>query len=110
MFRKDLITVKKTGSKFDKEFKYTELGKIKSEIKKIISPQVDELFKRIKSAEALDEKAQKDLYAELSRLVSEEQPADFLAFQLANVGFQKKVKGIEPGINMGYNYHLWYFE
>jgi hypothetical protein len=35
MFRKDLITVKKTGSKFGKEFKYTELGKIKSEIKDI---------------------------------------------------------------------------
>lgn len=35
MFRKDLITVKKTGSKFGKEFKYTELGKIKSEIKNL---------------------------------------------------------------------------
>ncbi len=74
------------------------------------SPQVDELFKRIKSKEALDEGARKELYAELSRLISEEQPVDFLAFQLANAGFQKKVKGIEPGINMGYNYHLWYFE
>jgi peptide/nickel transport system substrate-binding protein len=74
------------------------------------SPQVDELFKRIKSKEALDEGTRKELYAELSRLISEEQPVDFLAFQLANAGFQKKVKGIEPGINMGYNYHLWYFE
>jgi len=72
--------------------------------------QVDELFKRIKSKEALDEKVRRELYAELSRLVSEEQPVDFLTFQLANAGFQKKVKGIEPGINMGYNYHLWYFE
>jgi hypothetical protein len=42
--------------------------------------------------------------------MSEEQPVDFLAFQLANVGFQSNVKGLEPGINMGYNYHLWYFE
>jgi len=74
------------------------------------SPQVDELFKRLKSKEALDEGAREELYAELSRLVSEEQPVNFLAFQLANAGFQKKVKGIEPGINMGYNYHLWYFE
>jgi len=74
------------------------------------NPQVDELFKRVKSKEALDEKVRKQLYAELSRLVSEEQPADFLAFQLANPAFQKNVKGIEPGINMGYNYHLWYFE
>jgi len=72
--------------------------------------QVDELFKRVKSKEALDEKVRKQLYAELSRLVAEEQPVNFLAFQLANPGYQKNVKGIEPGINMGYNYHLWYFE
>jgi len=72
--------------------------------------QVDELFRKAKSAEALDEGARKELYAELSRLISEEQPVDFLAFQLANAGFQKNVRGIEPGINMGYNYHLWYFE
>ncbi len=74
------------------------------------NPRVDELFKRVKSEEALDEKVRKELYAELSQLVSEEQPVNFLAFQLANAGFQKNVKGIEPGINMGYNYHLWYFE
>ena len=72
--------------------------------------QVDELFKRLKSKEALDEEARKKLYAELSRFISEEQPANFLAFELANAGFQRNVKGIEPGINMGYNYHLWYFE
>ena len=72
--------------------------------------RVDELFKRVRSKEALDEKVRRELYAELSRLIAEEQPVDFLAFQLANVGFQKNVKGIEPGINMGYNYHLWYFE
>ncbi len=72
--------------------------------------QVDELFKRIKSKEALDEEVRKELYAELSKLVSEEEPVNFLAFQLATVGFQKNVQGIEPGINMGYNYHLWYFE
>lgn len=72
--------------------------------------QIDELFRRIKSEEALDEKVRKQLYAELSRLISEEQPVNFLAFQLANAGFQKNVKGIEPGIRMGYNYHLWYFE
>jgi len=74
------------------------------------STQVDELLKRIKSEEALDEEARWELYTELSQLVSEEQPVDFLVFQLANVGFQDNVKGIEPGINMGYNYHLWYFE
>ena len=71
---------------------------------------VDEFFKRVKSEEALDEEVRKQLYTELSYLIAEEQPVNFLAFQLANAGFQKNVKGIEPGINMGYNYHLWYFE
>jgi hypothetical protein len=33
MFRKDYVGVKKSGEKAE-EFKYTELGKIKSEIKK----------------------------------------------------------------------------
>ena len=74
------------------------------------NPQIDRLFGRVKSEEALDEEVRKQFYAELSRLISEEQPVDFLAFQLANHGFQRNVKGIEPGINMGYNYHLWYFE
>jgi hypothetical protein len=32
MFRKDLVTVKKVGAKFGKEFKYTEFGKIKAEL------------------------------------------------------------------------------
>ncbi len=72
--------------------------------------EVDELFGRAQSEEALDEGARKELYAELSRLISEEQPVDFLVFPLANVGFQSNVRGIEPGVNMGYNYHLWYFE
>jgi hypothetical protein len=36
MFRKDGITVKKQGSKFGKEFDFNELGKVKSEIKKLI--------------------------------------------------------------------------
>ncbi|MFC1977191.1 ABC transporter substrate-binding protein [Chloroflexota bacterium] len=74
------------------------------------NPRIDDLFKRVRSEEALDEKVRKELYAELSRLIAEEQPVNSLAFQLANAGFQKNVKGIEPGINMGYNYHLWYFE
>ncbi len=36
MFRKDYIAVKKKGNKFPKEFEYTELGKIKSELSSII--------------------------------------------------------------------------
>ena len=36
MFRNDFVGVKEKDVKFTKEFKYTELGKIKSEISKII--------------------------------------------------------------------------
>lgn len=36
MFRKDYVGVKKEGNKFTKEFEYTELGKIKSELSDII--------------------------------------------------------------------------
>ncbi len=74
------------------------------------NPDVDALFKRAKSKEALNKEVRRQIYAELSQLFSEEQPVDFLVFNRANLGFQKNVMGIEPGINMGYNYHLWYFE
>lgn len=36
MFRNDVITVKKKGEKFGKDFKYDQLGKIKAEITTII--------------------------------------------------------------------------
>ena len=71
--------------------------------------EVDELFNRARSKEALDKNARQQIYAEMSRVLSEEQPVDFLVFNRANVGFQKNVMGIEPGVNMSYNYHLWYF-
>ncbi|MFC1845944.1 ABC transporter substrate-binding protein [Chloroflexota bacterium] len=71
---------------------------------------VDNLFERVKSKEALDKNARRKIYAEISRILSEEQPVDFMVFRRSNVGFQKNVKGIEPGISMGYNYYLWYFE
>ena len=74
------------------------------------NPDVDRLFNRARSKEALDKEVRKQIYAELSRVLSEEQPVDFLIFHRANVGFQKNVLGIEPGINMSYNYYLWYFE
>ncbi len=74
------------------------------------NPDVDKLFNRARSKEALDKEVRKQIYAELSRVLSEEQPVDFLIFHRANAGFQKNVLGIEPGINMGYNYYLWYFE
>jgi hypothetical protein len=36
MFRKDLVTVKKVGAEWGKNFKYKELGKIKAEISSVI--------------------------------------------------------------------------
>lgn len=41
MFRTNYISVKKVGEKFNKQFKYVELGKIKSEITKIIKDSKD---------------------------------------------------------------------
>lgn len=72
--------------------------------------EVDGLFKRAKSSEALDEEVRQQIYAELSRVISEEQPVDFLVFSRVNRGFQSNVQGIESGISMGYNYYLWHFE
>jgi peptide/nickel transport system substrate-binding protein len=72
--------------------------------------EVDSLFRRAKSEEAVDPENRKMIYAQLSQLMSDDLPADFLAFQAANTGLSKKVEGpIDPGINMGWNYHLWYF-
>ena len=72
--------------------------------------QVDDLFKKIRSSEGLDKEQRRKMYSELSRLVSEEQPVDFIVYTRGNSGFQKTVTGIEPGINMGYNYYMWRFE
>lgn len=74
------------------------------------NPEVDDLFKRVQSEEALDKENRRKLYAEISRVLSVEQPLDFLVFRQGNVGFQSNVGGVEPGISMGYNYYLWYFE
>ncbi len=74
------------------------------------NPKVDELFQRARSAEALDKENRKKIYQELASVISDDQPADFFAFNRAISGFQKNVKGIDPGINMGWNQYLWYFE
>ena len=73
------------------------------------NPRVDELFQRVKSREALDVEARKKMYAELSRLIAEEQSVDFLSYPLSHPAFQDSVAGIEPGMRLGYNYHKWYF-
>lgn len=72
--------------------------------------KVDELFNKVKSKEGLDKGDRKKIYLELARTISEEQPADFIVYTRGNRGFQKTVRGLEPGINMGYNYYLWRFE
>lgn len=74
------------------------------------NPEVDEIFKKVRSREALDIKVRREIYSELSALLSEDLPVNFLAFPQSNVGISSKVKGIEPGISMGYNSHLWWFE
>lgn len=73
------------------------------------NPKVDQLFKQLKSREALDRENRKRMYAELSRLIAEDQPANFLFFPYANPAFQSNVRGVEPGPRMGWNYYQWYF-
>jgi peptide/nickel transport system substrate-binding protein len=71
---------------------------------------VDQLFKKIRSKEGLNKEDRSKMYSSLARLISEEQPVDFIVYTRGNRAFQKTVKGIEPGINMGYNYDMWRFE
>ena len=72
--------------------------------------RVDQLFQKIRSKDGLNKDDRSLMYGELARVISEEQPVDFITYTRANRGFQKNVRGIEPGINMGYNYYLWRFE
>jgi peptide/nickel transport system substrate-binding protein len=74
------------------------------------NPEVDDLFKQVKTKEALDKDVRKQIYAKLSLLLSEDLPVDFLLYSRANLGFQNNVMGIDPGSSIGYNYYLWYFE
>jgi peptide/nickel transport system substrate-binding protein len=71
--------------------------------------EVDELFQRARSKEALDTNVRKEIYGEISRLISEDQPVVFLTFPRANHGVQANVKGIDVGMRLGWNFHEWYF-
>jgi peptide/nickel transport system substrate-binding protein len=71
--------------------------------------RVDELFLQVKSKEAIDTEVRKQMYAEISRLIAEDQPANFLSFPRGNSGFQASVEGIDPGMRLGWNFHEWYF-
>jgi peptide/nickel transport system substrate-binding protein len=73
------------------------------------NPEVDELFKRAMSREALDENVRKEIYGEISRKIAEDQPVNFLSFPRGNHGFQPEVEGIDVGMRLGWNYHEWYF-
>ncbi len=71
--------------------------------------KIDELFQRVGSKEALDEKARKEIYGEISRIMADDQPVDFLTFPRANHGFQANIEGIDPGMRLSWNYHKWHF-
>jgi peptide/nickel transport system substrate-binding protein len=73
------------------------------------NPEVDALFQRVRSREALNEEVRKEIYGEISRIIAEDQPVDFLTFPRANHGFQANVEGIDVGMRLTWNYHKWYF-
>ena len=73
------------------------------------NPRVDELFINVRSEEALDREVRKGMYAEISQLIAEDQPALFLTFPRGNHGFQANVEGIDVGMRLGWNFHEWYF-
>ncbi len=72
-------------------------------------PKVGELFQRVRSKEALEAGARKQLYGEISRIIADDQPAIFLTFPRSNHGFQANVEGIDPGMRLSWNYHKWHF-
>jgi len=72
--------------------------------------KADALFAKAYSADAVSIEGKKKIYSDITKLISDEQPVDFLVFYKDNYACQKNVKGIEPGINMFYNNQFWYFE
>ena len=72
------------------------------------NPEVDKLFQRVRSKEALDREVRQKIYAEISRLIADDQPAAFLSFPRGNHGFQATIEGIDVGMRLGWNYHKWY--
>jgi ABC-type transport system substrate-binding protein len=72
--------------------------------------KVDALYQRARSAEGVSPQTHKQIYTELSKTISDDQPVDFLVFYNDNYVFQNNVKGVEPGPNMLYNYQFWYLQ
>jgi peptide/nickel transport system substrate-binding protein len=73
------------------------------------SPQVDELYNRVRTAEAIDPKVRRDIYGELGHILADDQAVIFLTFPRGNSGFRSNVAGIDPGMRLSWNYHKWYF-
>jgi peptide/nickel transport system substrate-binding protein len=73
------------------------------------NPRVDELFIKVRSREALDKEVRKEIYGEISRIIADDQPVLFLTFPRGNHGFQANVEGIDVGMRLTWNYHMWYF-
>ena len=73
------------------------------------NPRVDELFQKIRSREALDEEVRKEIYGEISQIIADDQPVDFLTFPRSNHGFQANVEGIDVGMRLGWSFHKWHF-
>jgi len=71
---------------------------------------VDALYKKASSAEAVDPANRQKIYDELSQTISDAQPVDFLVYYKDNFAYAGNIKGIEPGVNMLYNYQFWYTE
>ena len=72
--------------------------------------KVDALYKKTASAEAIDPVNRQKIYDELAQAISEAQPVDFLVYYKDNFALSDKIKGVEPGVNLLYNYQFWYEE
>ena len=72
--------------------------------------KVDALYKKTASAEAIDTVNRQKIYDELAQAISEAQPVDFLVYYKDNFALSDKIKGVEPGVNLLYNYQFWYEE
>ncbi len=96
------LALKSSSEFFTSEGKYNLFG--------FFNEEADALFDRAGKAEALTLEGKKRVYGDIARLISDEQPVDFLVFYKDNYAFRKDVKGVEPGINMFNNSQFWYFE
>ena len=72
--------------------------------------KVDALYKKTASAEAIDPVNRQKIYDELAQAISEAQPVDFLVYYKDNFALSDKINGVEPGVNLLYNYQFWYEE